>query len=120
MILNRKKFIQLSTLAAGSGVVASLNSCAPGKDQPNETATPIKRMTDDVVPISLAERTTRVEKAQRLLAENKLAALLIDAGTTMEYFTGISWGQSERPMLVIIPAKGEPVYICPGFEENRL
>src|ERR1700755_3329452 len=120
MILNRKNFIQLFTFTAGSGIVASLSSCASSPSQPEQTNTVLKRMTDDIIPISLAERNARIEKAQRLLTENKLAALVLDAGTSMKYFTGISWGQSERTMLVIIPAKGEPVYICPAFEENRL
>ncbi|RYZ46409.1 MAG: aminopeptidase P family protein, partial [Sphingobacteriales bacterium] len=35
-------------------------------------------------------------------------------------FTGIEWGQSERPMVAIIPADGEVSYICPGFEYDRV
>jgi Xaa-Pro dipeptidase len=31
----------------------------------------------------------------------------------------MKWGQSERPFGVVIPAKGELVYICPKFEEDR-
>jgi Xaa-Pro dipeptidase len=77
-------------------------------------------MTGDVVPVTLQERETRIEKAQRLLAENKMEALVLDAGTSMKYFTDISWGASERPMVAIIPAKGTPRYVCPGFEESRL
>ena len=49
-----------------------------------------------------------------------MAALVLDAGTGLNYFTGISWWPSERTMVAIIPAKGEVQYICPGFEEARL
>ena len=74
----------------------------------------------DVKPITNEERTLRIEKAQSLLAKNNMAALILDAGTSMRYFTGLSWHPSERSMLVIIPAKGELTYICPYFEEDRL
>ena len=77
-------------------------------------------MTGNAVPITVEEREARIEKAQRLLTENKIAALILDAGTSMEYFTGISWWPSERPMVAIVPARGGTRYICPGFEESRL
>ena len=52
--------------------------------------------------------------------EQKIEALILDAATSMEYFTGISWWPSERTMVAIIPAKGDTRYVCPGFEESRL
>ena len=72
-----------------------------------------------VVPITVEERKTRIEKAQRFLTEQKIEALLLDSGTSLEYFTGISWWASERPMVAVIPAKGDVRYVCPGFEETR-
>jgi len=77
-------------------------------------------MTQNVVPIGVAERESRIEKAQRLMVEAKIEALVLDAGTSMEYFTGITWYPSERPMIAIVPAKGGVQYICPAFEESRL
>jgi Xaa-Pro dipeptidase len=74
----------------------------------------------EALPISIEERKQRIAKAQELLQKNKMVALILDAGTTMQYFTGLSWYPSERSMLVIIPAKGELTYICPYFEEDRL
>jgi Xaa-Pro dipeptidase len=71
-------------------------------------------------PISHEERMQRISKAQELLQKNNMVALILDAGTTMHYFTGLSWYPSERSMLVIIPAKGQLTYICPYFEEDRL
>ena len=71
-------------------------------------------------PITIEERLERISKAQELLQKNKMVALILDAGTSMQYFTGLSWYPSERSMLVIIPAKGEITYICPYFEEDRL
>jgi Xaa-Pro dipeptidase len=77
-------------------------------------------MTTDVTPITVEERRSRVEKAQRLMAENKIEALLLDCGSSMIYFTGISWWPSERTMVAIIPARGEVKYVSPAFEAERL
>ncbi len=69
--------------------------------------------------ISQNERLQRIQKAQKLLKQNKMEALILDAGTNMEYFSGIKWNPSERSMLAILPATGEISYICPAFEEDR-
>ena len=37
----------------------------------------------------------------------------------MLYLTGVRWGKSERTFAVVLPAKGEPVWVLPGFEEMR-
>ena len=37
----------------------------------------------------------------------------------MLYLTGVRWGRSERTFSVVLPEKGEPVYVLPGFEEMR-
>jgi len=37
----------------------------------------------------------------------------------MAYFTNVRWGLSERPFLLVMPAKGELAWISPGFEEAR-
>ncbi|MBS1486058.1 MAG: aminopeptidase P family protein [Bacteroidetes bacterium] len=77
-------------------------------------------MADKAVPITLDERKTRIEKAQKLMAENKIGAIYLDGGTSMKYFTGVEWGNSERLMAAIIPARGEVSYVVPHFEEARL
>lgn len=46
-------------------------------------------MTDGVQPITLAEREERIKKAQRLLKEAGMAALVLDSGIGME---GHEWG----------------------------
>ncbi len=53
------------------------------------------------------------------MIQNRMKALVMEGGTSMEYFTGISWWPSERTMVAIIPAAGEIIYVCPGFEEAR-
>ena len=34
-------------------------------------------------------------------------------------FTGVRWGKSERTFAVVLPAKGAPAWVLPGFEEMR-
>ena len=120
MAIKRRDFISLTTIAAAAGL-SSLHSCT--SHQQNEitgTSVSLQSMTGDVVPISVTEREARIGKAQRLLAEQKMEGLILDCGTSLKYFTGISWWPSERTMVAIIPATGEVKYICPGFEEHRL
>ncbi len=122
MTLKRKDFINLSAIAAATGVIAGISSFTTN-EQSNKKITPavkLEPITADAVPITVKERMARIEKAQRLLAEQKMKALVLDCSTSLEYFTGISWWPSERTMVAIIPAKGEVSYVCPGFEEARL
>jgi Xaa-Pro dipeptidase len=114
--LKRRNFIHLSTLVAGAAVTAGFQS---GKKNENLELEKLVSQTSDIVPISLDERRQRVAKAQQLLLQNKMDALVIESGTSLEYFTGISWWPSERTLVAVIPSKGELIYICPGFEEPR-
>ncbi len=122
MHLKRRDFIQLSALTAGTAVIGGLQSCKTGSEKVNSSSAldSLSSITKDVVPITVEERKQRIAKAQRLLTEQKLQALVLDAGTSLLYFTGISWWPSERTMVAVIPAKGEVFYVCPGFEESRL
>ncbi len=70
-------------------------------------------------PISVEERRARIEKAKRLMREAKIDALVLTGGTSMEYFTGIRWGVSERLLAAIIPVRGSAFLVTPKFEEER-
>src|SRR5207253_9443435 len=59
----------------------------------------------------------RIAKAQRLMAEAGLSALLIEPGASMIYFTGVQWHLSERLTAAILPRAGEPCIVTPHFEE---
>ena len=48
-----------------------------------------------------------------------MGAIVLEPGTSMSYFVNVRWGLSERPFLLVIPAKGELAYVSPGFEEQR-
>lgn len=79
----------------------------------------LQRMTDGVVPITLDERKSRIEKARSLMKQNRIAAIYLEPGSSMFYFTGMRWGLSERMFGLVIPVRGEVAWICPKFEEER-
>ena len=68
-------------------------------------------------PISSAERLQRMSKAQQLMRAAGLKALLVEAGSSLVYFTGVQWRRSERLTAALIPAEGQAVLITPAFEE---
>ncbi len=63
-----------------------------------------------------SERHARLERARSLLAGIGADALLVRGGPSLRYFTGVAWGASERLVAMLLPARGDPVMICPAFE----
>jgi Xaa-Pro dipeptidase len=95
---------------------------APAPPQADAVPASIRALTpmrDGIVPISADERVARIEKARRLMSERNIAAIYLEGGSSMFYFTGVRWGLSERPFVCVIPANGEIGWVCPGFEEQR-
>ena len=120
--MKRRNFIKKSAFGASAAIVVGMTSCVT-EESPEKEITlfdSLKPMTTDVVPISVEERKSRVKKAQKLMKENGLQAILLDAGTSLKYFTGLSWWPSERPMIAVIPVSGNVSYVCPAFEAPRL
>jgi Xaa-Pro dipeptidase len=113
MKTNRRGFLK-SSAAAGVGAVAASSTATAGAQAPA-----LRPMTGGIVPITIDDRKARLEKARRLMAENRLDAILLEGGSSLFYFTGVRWGLSERPFAAVIPAKGELAWVCPGFEEAR-
>src|SRR5438270_9603627 len=61
----------------------------------------------------------RIAKLQAAMKEFGLQAIVLEPGPAMLYLTGVRWGKSERTFAVVLPAKGDPVWVLPGFEEMR-
>jgi len=79
----------------------------------------LQSVASKVVPITSEERQARLAKAQRLMAENKIDAIFVGGGTTLNYFIGMRWGNSERLTGMILPKSGDPIYVTPEFERAR-
>jgi len=74
-------------------------------------------LTTGARPIDEAERRTRIARAQALMAEHGIGAVIIEPGASLVYFTGVRWWRSERLTCAVIPAEGEPCIVTPFFEE---
>ncbi|CAN7198035.1 M24 family metallopeptidase [Caulobacter sp. LjRoot300] len=70
--------------------------------------------------IAAAEYEARLERARGLAAALGAGALLIGAGASLRYFTGVPWGATERLVALLLPRKGRPIMICPAFELGSL
>ena len=92
---------------------------AAGADVPGGLAG-LSSMTGGAKPISVEERLARIARLQRLMVEQKIGALILESGSSLDYFTGIQWHRSERTTAAVIPAKGEIVVVTPAFEEPSI
>ena len=124
MTVNRRKFIGISALTAGSLGWSSSLLASPSNTQEISNDLPeairlLQPSLGDIVPISVTERKNRIGKAQQLMSQYKMDAIFLEGTTTCFYYTGMRWGQSERTFGVVIPAKGAIAYVCPKFEEDR-
>ena len=109
MLTSRRTFLAMGGAAALLARPSSLFA--------QEAVAELRPMIGDVVPISREEYLARIAKAQRLMAERGMSALLIEPGASMTYFTGVQWGRSERLTAVILPREGEALIVTPFFEE---
>lgn len=70
--------------------------------------------------IEQAEYLARQDKARKLTRDLGAKALLVGAGASLRYFTGVPWSASERLVALLLPVEGEPLIICPFFERGSL
>ncbi|AAF83033.1 M24 family metallopeptidase [Xylella fastidiosa] len=70
--------------------------------------------------ITVNEYAQRIEQARVLMRIQGVDALLVGAGASLRYFTGVPWHASERLVALLILLSGDPLLICPVFEEGSL
>lgn len=122
MTLKRRDFLKFSAGTAGAALASV--ACVPqdkssSARSSNTNFDELQPMTGNVVPISDEERLDRIEKARRLMVENSIKAIYLEGGTSMFYYTGVRWWNSERMFGLVIPSEGEIAWICPAFEKDR-
>jgi Xaa-Pro dipeptidase len=113
---SRRVFLKLSSLSAVAACTAT--AATSSSDLPPSIAA-LSSMRSRVRPITIAEREARITQAQKLMAAGGIDAILLAGGTSLNYFTGVRWGNSERLFAAVIPAKGKAFCVCPAFEEDR-
>jgi Xaa-Pro dipeptidase len=120
--VNRRTFIRASTAIAAAwrapALLAQREPAAADAPLPSSIAA-LTSMRDQARPITNGERRARIDKARRLMAEQRLGALVLTGGTSLLYFTNIRWSGGERLFACVIPARGDPFFVCPAFEEDR-
>ena len=79
----------------------------------------LKNRRSEAIPIANDERQARIDKAQQLMRAGKLDAITLAGGSSLEYFSNVRWGNSERLFIMVLPARGEPFFIAPAFEKER-
>jgi len=123
--ISTRKMAHIFTLtrrAMLGATAASVALAATGKSKPTSAPrlTDLKSMTSGALPISPQERAARLARLQGLMQQQKMAALLVESGSTLDYFTGVQWHLSERVTAAVIPASGQTVIITPFFEQPSI
>ncbi len=121
-MVSRRKFLYGSALAAGAAALPA--GAAPQTVDSDCRPLPpsiaaLKSMKDQARPISNDERQGRLARARELMAANKTDAIMLTAGTSLNYFTGIRWWGGERLFTLVLPVKGAAFFVCPYFETDR-
>lgn len=91
-----------------------------GGSTPEQALAGLRDMTAGSSPIGLVEYQARIDRAQAFMQAQGIAALYLNAGSNLRYFTGVQWHPSERLVGALLPANGELEYIAPAFEEGTV
>jgi Xaa-Pro dipeptidase len=105
--MQRRSFLAGSAAGLAATFVPNLASAQGG----------LPNLAAGAVPISVAERQARVARAAELMRQHDLAAVLVEAGTSLRYFTGVQWWRSERLTAAVLTRDGEIAIVTPFFEE---
>jgi len=119
-MVSKRDFLKVSGAAGIAAVLspvgASLGDPTPAQPESPESPGP-QVITGSVVPITVNERKARIAKAQRLMREEGVVALILEAGSALVYYTGVRWWRSERFTGAVIPVEGDIAIVTPYFEE---
>lgn len=122
--MNKRDFLKLSgaaTLAplalTSTAAFADASDAGSASANTNSSSSSLKPITAGVSPITKAEREARIKKAQALMAQHNMDAIIIEPGAAMDYFSGIQWWRSERLTALVIPQQGEVAVVTPFFEQ---
>ena len=110
--LTRRGFVGATGLVATTGLTGLARAAAGEAGELRPLPLP--------PPIGRPERVQRIARAQRLMQSSGIAAVLVESGPSLDYFTGIQWWRSERLTGVVIPAIGAPIIVTPFFEKPSI
>ena len=121
MNFTRRHFLETAGIATAVTLArpGSVFAQGEGAGKLPEPIASLKSRRAEAQPITTAEREQRMERARQLMVQNKIDAIMVMGGTSLVYFSNIHWWMSERTFALVLPVKGNPFYVCPGFEEDR-
>jgi len=114
--MRRRDFLTAAVTATGAASTALALTGRSAQAAPTGGAG-LSSLTAGAKPISVEERLARIAKLQRLMVDQKIGALIMESGSSLDYFTGVQWRRSERTTAAVIPARGDVVVVTPAFEE---
>ena len=118
--MNKRSFLKATGMGIAS-LAATPIALAGATTNPTTSAnSAMPKINMDVSAISVAERKARIAKAQSLMQQTGLDAIVLEPGAAMDYFSGIQWWRSERLTAFVIPKQGEVGVVCPFFEEPSI
>lgn len=103
--------VSVATFGLG-GCAGSTDSPVPGMD--------LENMVAGVTPLLPEDYAMRMEKARRLMTEHGIDGLFLTGSTNLRYFTNIQWGRSERTFGAVLNRHGNPIWVCPGLDRDRV
>ena len=117
---SRRQFLTNAAILGAAAVSARAqhHTTEPAGKLPPSLAA-LRSRAAEAKPITADERRQRLERARQLMQQNKIDAIFLFGGTSLVYFSGIEWYNSERLFAMVLPQKGPPFFVCPAFEEDR-
>ncbi|SPE39105.1 Peptidase M24 [Candidatus Sulfopaludibacter sp. SbA3] len=117
MRIHRRAFLGM---AAAAPFVRAQRSQGGAQYPVPDVIRKLKPMTDGIQRITDEDRHARIAKAQSLMREHKIGALVLESGTSMFYFTGTRGVAGDRLFALVLPAKGDPAWVVPAAEGGRV
>ena len=110
----------MSSVSSVADCSATVPQRRIGGADPQQILAALQDMREGVAPIALAEYQARLERACQLMRQQNIAAMYLNAGSSLLYFTGTAWYASERLVGAVLTADGILQYIAPVFEIGTL
>ena len=111
----RREFLKTSGLVLAAAAMGLTHKPAFTMSKQDVQSEP----SDTPLPIGSEEFEKRQARARNFMLKNNLDMILLTGGTSMKYFTNLSWRRSERTFAWLLPVDGEPIWVCPAFERDR-
>ena len=119
--LSRRSFFgATAAVAATAALPATQSASAQSVASLPPAIAALRVLSGKPRPFTNAERQARIDRAQRLMIEKRIDAIVLANSTTSSvYFANLRLNGGERLWALVIPAKAKPFLVCPAFEEGR-